>query len=62
MPKHKTKKALIKRIKITAKGKFKYRHAGKSHLNTGKSRKRKRYLKSTAILPSCEVRRLKHLV
>lgn len=44
MPKLKTRKSAAKRFKITARGKLKRHKAGKSHLLTGKSRKRKRQL------------------
>ncbi len=50
MPKMKTHKGLAKRIKITAKGKVKHRRAGKSHLMSGKSPKRRRHLRLPAIL------------
>jgi large subunit ribosomal protein L35 len=36
MPKQKTKKGLLKRIKITAKGKVKHRKAGSGHLLSNK--------------------------
>ena len=48
MGKMKTKKALAKRIKISKNGKIKRRHAGKSHLNSGKSPKRRRKLRRPA--------------
>jgi len=41
MPKVKTSRSLAKRIKVTAKGKYKYFKAGKSHLLSKKRRKRK---------------------
>ncbi|MCX6783563.1 MAG: 50S ribosomal protein L35, partial [candidate division WWE3 bacterium] len=37
MPKIKTKKSLLKRVKITKSGKMLRRHRGSSHLKTGKS-------------------------
>ena len=42
--KKKTKKAIAKRFKLTATGKVKRPHGGKSHLLTNKSRNRKRHL------------------
>ncbi len=46
----KTKKALAKRIKKTKRGKFLRKKAGKSHLLSGKPRKRKRTLKRPALV------------
>lgn len=45
MPKLKTKKALAKRIKVTKKGKLLRAQAGRRHLLSGKTKKRKRGLK-----------------
>jgi large subunit ribosomal protein L35 len=50
MPKLKTKKGAQKRFKITGTGKIRAPRAGKSHLQTGKTRKRKRSLRGTHIL------------
>ena len=47
MGKQKTKKAVAKRFRRTKRGKILFAHAGKSHLNTHKSRKRKRSLRRT---------------
>lgn len=46
----KTKKALSKRIKLTATGKALRRKGGKSHLNSGKSSKRKRSLRKPVLV------------
>ena len=43
--KQKTRKSVVKRVKITATGKVLRTAAGKRHLATGKSRKRKRALR-----------------
>lgn len=50
MPKLKTHRGAAKRIKRTASGKFKRHHAYHSHILTKKSRKRKRKLRSSAIV------------
>ena len=42
---HKTKKAVAKRMKRTARGKIMHFRGGKSHLQSHKSRKRKRHLR-----------------
>jgi large subunit ribosomal protein L35 len=49
MPKMKTHKASLKRFKVTANGKLKRRQAGKKHLLSHKSGKRKRHLRGTVI-------------
>ena len=46
MPKMKTHKASRKRFRVTANGKLKRSQAGKKHLNSPKSGKRKRHLRS----------------
>jgi large subunit ribosomal protein L35 len=45
MPKQKTKKAEVKRMKLTKTGKVKFRHAFTSHLMVRRSTKRKRHLR-----------------
>jgi large subunit ribosomal protein L35 len=45
MPKQKSHKASRKRFRVTATGKLKRSQAGKKHLNTHKSRNRKRRLR-----------------
>jgi len=50
MSKLKTKKALAKRIKITAKGKLIRSKAGRRHLLSGKSKKRKRALRKKTVV------------
>ena len=48
MPKLKTHKGLKKRIKIGAKGKIKRSKAGKGHLLSGKSGRRKAHMRKKA--------------
>jgi len=45
MPKQKTHKGSKKRFRVTASGKLKRRQAGKKHLNSHKTGKRKRSLR-----------------
>ena len=45
MPKMKTHKGARKRFKVSANGKLKRAQAGKKHLNSPKSAKRKRHLR-----------------
>lgn len=49
MPKMKTHKASRKRFKVTANGKLKRSQAGKKHLNSPKSGKRKRQLRGSVV-------------
>jgi len=46
MPKMKTHKSIRKRFRVTATGKLKRRQAGKKHLLSHKTGKRKRQLRS----------------
>ncbi len=48
MTKQKTKKAVVKRMKLTKTGKVKFHHAFTSHLMVSRSRKRKRNLRRAA--------------
>ena len=50
MPKLKTHKGLAKRMKVTAGGKLKHRRAGASHLMSVKNAKRRRHIRSTAVV------------
>ena len=56
MPKTKTHKSSRKRFRVTANGKLKRSQAGKKHLNSPKTGKRKRHLRSKLV----EVGRLPH--
>jgi large subunit ribosomal protein L35 len=50
MPKLKTKKSVAKRFKITGTGKVMHYGAGGGHLLSKKSSKRKRRIKTSAVL------------
>jgi len=58
MPKLKTRKCISKRVKRTGSGKYKYFKAGRRHLMTGKSGKRKRHLRKDGILESSNMKRI----
>ncbi|OIN97398.1 MAG: 50S ribosomal protein L35 [Deltaproteobacteria bacterium CG1_02_45_11] len=62
MPKLKTNKSVKKRYRITKKGKILRHHAGKGHLLTGKSKKRKRALRRAALVDSTEVKDIRRLL
>jgi large subunit ribosomal protein L35 len=60
MPKHnKTNKGLLKRLKITATGKVKYKRPGASHLMSGKSAKCRRRMRSRGIMNPLEAKKVK---
>jgi large subunit ribosomal protein L35 len=62
MPKMKTKKSVAKRFRLTKKGKIKREKAGKGHLLTHKSRKRKRWLRKLALVDPTMAKKLKRLL
>ena len=49
MTKQKTKKAVVKRMKLTKTGKVKFHHAFTSHIMVRRSTKRKRKLRRAAV-------------
>jgi len=54
MPKQKTKRAAMKRFKITGTGKLKRWHANHSHILTKKTRKRKNRLQKSDLVSSAD--------
>ena len=54
MPKQKTKRAAMKRFKVTGSGKIKRGHANKRHILTKKSTKRKNRLGKAALVSSAD--------
>lgn len=59
MPKQKTCKAAKKRMKLTATGKVKRYKAGRRHLLSGRSRKRKRNMRGGIIQESAFAKKLR---
>jgi large subunit ribosomal protein L35 len=57
MPKQKTRKGLAKRVRVTRNGKIVRGKAGRRHLLSGKSRKRKRQLRAKATVAAVDVKR-----
>jgi len=55
MPKMKTKKCAVKRMKMSANGKVMRSQGGKAHLNNGKTRARKRALRGRTATDSLKV-------
>jgi large subunit ribosomal protein L35 len=62
MPKLKTKKAVAKRFRMTKKGKLKRAKAGKSHILTKKSRKRKRKLRHGGLVDATFTKVIRQLL
>lgn len=58
MPKMKTRKCAAKRFKKTGSGKYVYRKAGKRHILTKKSAKRKRRLRQPGVVKDTEKKRI----
>ena len=52
MPKMKSSRTLMKRIKVTGTGKIKHKHAYTGHLAPNKTRKQKRNMRGTKVLGS----------
>ena len=62
MPKIKTLKGAAKRFKVTGTGKLKRYKAAKSHLLTGKSKKRKRSLRKPGLVSKADTARMRRLI
>ncbi len=62
MPKGKTHKGLKKRIKITAKGKVRYKSSFSGHLMSTKSSNRRRRLRKPAFLTGAVAARIKEML
>ncbi|MFL2545325.1 MAG: 50S ribosomal protein L35 [Longimicrobiales bacterium] len=62
MPKMKTNRGAAKRLHRTGSGKLKRMRANKSHMLTKKSEKRKRRLRSSTLVSSADLKRMKKLL
>jgi large subunit ribosomal protein L35 len=62
MPKMKTKRAAEKRFHVTGSGKLKRMKAGKQHILTKKSTKRKRNLRKAAMTDETNVKNMKKIL
>ncbi|KPJ48293.1 MAG: 50S ribosomal protein L35 [candidate division Zixibacteria bacterium DG_27] len=62
MPKLKTNRGAAKRFKKTGSGKIKRRKSNSSHLFTKKSTKRKRRLRSSALVSKTDLKKVKKLI
>ncbi len=62
MPKIKTLKGAAKRFKVTGTGKIRRHKSSKSHLLTGKSKKRKRNLRQPGLVSKADTARMRRLI
>lgn len=62
MPKMKTHKGAAKRFRVTGGGHIRFNHMNKKHLNTGKTRTRKRKLRQPGIISASFEKNLRALV
>ncbi len=62
MPKLKTHKGLLKRVKITGRGKVKYKKPGKQHLNSHMSGQKLRKLRRDGIAKAGDIQRLERML
>lgn len=62
MPKMKSHKGLLKRIKITAKGKVKFSRAGSGHLMSHKTGDEKRTLRQRTVAKRGDIKRLERML
>ena len=62
MPKLKSHKGLLKRVRITGRGKVKFRKANASHLMSHKSADKRRKLRLTQCAKSSDIRRLSRML
>ena len=62
MPKMKSKRALMKRIKVTGSGKVTRHHAYTSHLAPHKTTKQKRHLMKSTSVHNSDYKRIKFLI
>jgi large subunit ribosomal protein L35 len=62
MPKIKTNRGASKRVRVTASGKLKRRHAFKSHIAASKNPKRKRQLRQAGLIAESDTKMFAQLL
>lgn len=62
MSKQKTHKGLLKRVRVTARGKVKFRKVGTSHLNSGLTGQKMRDLRQPAYAKKGDVKKLSRML
>lgn len=62
MPKMKSKRALMKRVKVTGSGNLKRDCAYRRHLAPNKTHKQKRHLRKATLVSAQDMKRIKYLI
>jgi large subunit ribosomal protein L35 len=62
MPKMKSSRTLMKRIKVTGSGKIKRKHAYMGHLAPNKTRKEKHHLREAALVDKTDMPRIRDMI
>ncbi len=62
MPKVRTSKSAAKRLRLTGSGKIRRHRAGKSHLLSSKTRKRKRLLRQGSVVDKANLKNIRRLL
>ncbi|MFA6755967.1 MAG: 50S ribosomal protein L35 [Bacilli bacterium] len=62
MPKMKSNRALLKRIKVTGSGKVMRYHSGMGHLARHKTTKQKKHLATETTVSKSDYKRIKYLI
>ena len=62
MPKLKSHKGLLKRVKVTARGKVKFKNSFSGHLKSHKRGKKLRQLRAKSMASSADIPRLERLL
>ena len=62
MPKIKTRKAAAKRFTVNSNGTIKHAHCNKNHILAKKTRKRKRYLRTTGYVNKADAKNVKAML
>lgn len=62
MPKHKSRKSILKRVRISKTGMVRHRTAGHKHLRSGKGGKRLRQMRSDPFMSNPEAKRLEKIL
>ena len=62
MSKLKSHKGLLKRVKVTARGKVKFRKVGKGHLNSHMTGKKLRQLRGSDLAEQADIKRLERML
>ncbi|MFQ5902406.1 MAG: 50S ribosomal protein L35 [Candidatus Binatia bacterium] len=62
MPKIKSSRGAVKRFRVTATGKIRRNKGFKSHLLSGKGKKRKRKLRQSTIVSPSEAKNIRKLI